>query len=157
MNPITKRNFAALFVAMVVLAGVANAEGHAHKAKKGRLKITMPTQAGDALLQPGDYTVREVNSKDGAVVEFVRVTFDTTVQEGVWPYEEEVVARVKSSEQALSAPPKHTQLLLAPEAANAIALEIRGDAVKYLLEQPPDAGKAGAMADRADSAAQNGR
>jgi hypothetical protein len=149
-----KRNFAAMLVVMVALAGAANAEGHAHKGKKGSLKITAPTMAGDALLQPGDYTVRAVNSKDGPMVEFVLHTFDpTVVDSGLSPYGEEVVARVKSSEQALSAPPKQTQLQL--EEANAVAVKIRGDAVEYLLEQPE--GRPGAMADRPDGASQNGR
>src|ERR1700692_364595 len=151
----TKRNVAAMLMVMVALAGAAHAEGH-HKGKKGSLKITVPTQAGDALLQPGDYTVREVNSNDGPVVEFALQTFDPTVGDsGLSPYGEEVVARVKSSEQALSAPPKQTQLQL--DAANAVAVQIRGDAVEFLLQQPSAEGGAGAMGGRPDGSSQGER
>lgn len=147
----TKRNVAAMLMVMVALAGAAHAEGH-HKSKKGSLKITAPTQAGDVLLQPGDYTVREVNTNDGPVMEFALQTFDPTLGDGLSPYGEEVVARVKSSEQALSAPPKQTHLQL--DAANVVAVEIRGEAVEYVLQQPSAEGRAGAMASRPDGTSQ---
>jgi len=150
---LTKRNLAALLLGMVALAGVASAAGHAHKSKTGHLKIATPTEVGGTILQPGDYSVREINSPDGAMVEFVQVNYDPAAPEGIWPYEEEVVARVKTTEQVLSERPKHTQLQLAPEAANAIALEIRGDAVEYLFEQSPV--EPGAMASRAESESHN--
>jgi hypothetical protein len=144
---LAKRNLAVLLMGMVALAGVAHAEGHAHKGKRGNLKITTPTQVGGTMLQPGDYTAREIDSPDGAVVEFVRVSYDAAAPEGTWPYDEEVVARVPSTEQALSERPKHTRLQAASE-ADVIALQIRGDEVEYLLEQSPADGRAGAMASR---------
>ena len=56
-------------------------------------------------------------------------------------HEQEVVGRVKATEQALSLPPKHTQLQLASNPVNAVALEIRGDDVAYQFAPPRTAGQ----------------
>lgn len=152
---LTKRNLAALLMGMVALTGVANAEGHAHKGKTGNLKITAPTKVGGTILQPGDYRVREINSPDGAVVEFVLQTFDVFAPDGTSPYDEEVVARVKTTEQVLSERPKHTELRHASDAESAVALDIRGDAVEYQFEPSQKDGGTGAMASRSDHTSQN--
>src|ERR1700693_2588638 len=103
---------AVVFASLLAFVGTAHADGHAHKGKKGNLKIKALTVVGGTILQPGDYEVRKVSSPDGTIVEFVRVVYVPASPEA--PYEEQVVARVKSTEQALSAPPKHTRLQLAP-------------------------------------------
>jgi hypothetical protein len=48
--------------------------------------------------------------------------------------EEEVVARVRYTEQALSSPPKHTELQRAPDTSNVVALEIRGNPVDHAFQ-----------------------
>ena len=144
-------NLTALCGLVLALAAFAHAEGHAHKRKEGNLKITAPIEVGGTLLQPGSYTVREVDSQEGLMVEFVQERWDPTVPEGESPYDEEVVARAKASEQALGAPTKHTQLDFGPEAERAVALQVKGDTVEYLFESSPEASAAGAMAGHAES------
>jgi hypothetical protein len=135
LSTITKQGhiFAALFAVVLALAGFANA-ANSHKGKQGSLKITDPTEVGGVMLQPGDYEVREVNSPGGPVVEFVHLFRNELASELVQADEEEVVARVKYTEQALSSPPKQTQLLVAPNTTNAVALEIRGNTVDHLFQ-----------------------
>ena len=137
---------AALFAAMLAFTAMAHAEGRAHKGKTGHLKITTPTAVGDTVLEPGDYNVREVRSSDGPMVEFVRVTVDLFAPDGSPSYDEEVVARVQSTEETLSAPPKQTRLELEPQTASASALMIRGEAVEYRFAPSQASGEAGAMA-----------
>lgn len=130
-----RHSAAALFAVVLALAGFANADGmyssHSHKAKKGYLTITTPTEVGGIVLQPGEYEVKEAKSPSGPVIEFVH-------QYRVNEYltEEDVVARVQFTEQALSSSPKHTQLILASETAKATSLEIRGSAISYEFDQP---------------------
>jgi hypothetical protein len=132
-----RHSAAALFAVVLALAGFANADAmssaHSHKGKKGNLKITAPTEVGGTILQPGDYEVKEVNSPSGSVVEFVHLFDNFTAPEGLPVHDQEVVARVKFTGQALSSLPNRTQLQLASNTANAIALEIRGDDVEYLF------------------------
>jgi len=142
--------FAALLVAMLAFVGFAHADSRAHKGKTGHLKITAPTAVGDTVLEPGDYNVREVRSPDGPIVEFVRVTLDLFAPEGSSPYDEEVVARVPSTEETLSARPKQTRLELEPQTTSASALMIRGDAVEYRFAPSQASSEAGAMAGPAD-------
>jgi hypothetical protein len=137
--PIVTRGqvFAALFAGILALSGFANADamssGHSHKGKKGSLTLTAPAEVGGVVLQPGNYEVREIKTPSGSVVEFTHLFRNELASELMRPDEEEVVARVASTEQALSTPPKHTQLLFAPNTTDAIALEIRGNAVDYLF------------------------
>jgi hypothetical protein len=137
---------AALFAVVLALAGFANAEAtssaHSHKAKDGRLTITAPTEVGGAILQPGDYEVRESNSPSGPVVEFVHHFWNELASELLQADEEEVVARVKFTEQALNSPSKHTHLMLASNTADATGLEIRGNAVGYVFDPSQMAVKA---------------
>jgi len=145
-----KSNFATLLALTLALGGLASAQGH--HGKTGTLKLTQQTRIGDAVLQPGEYRVRTVKSAGDAEVEFVRETYDPTITDsGLLPYGEEFVARVKSSEQALSAPSKHTQVETSPETATASALEIRGDSVQYVFDAMP-VQIAGAMAGSACAA-----
>ena len=150
---------AVVFASLLAFVGTAHADGHSHKVKKGNLKIKTLTVVGGTILQPGDYEVRKVSSPDGTMVEFVQVVYVPASPETFWPYEEQVVARVKSTEQALSAPPKHTRLQLAPETMIASVLEIRGDEVEYVFapSQPASGADATPVADGNvfKSAAQN--
>jgi hypothetical protein len=136
---ITKRgySFAALFAMILALAGFANADAmssaHPHKAKKGSFTITAPTEVGGTLLQPGDYEVKEVKSPSGPVLEFIHQFDNFYAPEGESVHEEEVVAHVAFTEQAVNAPPKRTQLLLASDSTEAIGLQIRGSGVEYVL------------------------
>ncbi len=163
MKPITylsaarRPTLSVLFVTMLVFTGIAHADGRAHKGKTGHLKITAPTAVGGTVLQPGDYDVREVRSSDEQMVEFVRVTIDPYPPDGIWSYEEEVVARVKSTEQALSAPPKHTHLELVPQTESAAALFIRGDTFEYRFVPSRATSDAGAMSSPTDDAQQHFR
>jgi hypothetical protein len=124
---------AVVFAAILALATIASAadmSGHSHK--KGNLKITEQTEVGGIVLQPGDYQVREIDSASGPVVEFVRLFENFTVMDSGLPvHEEEVVGKVKATEQALSSLPKHTQLQLEPKTSDAVGLVIRGDGVAY--------------------------
>ena len=142
---------AALFAVVLALATFANAAAmpsdHSHKGKKGSMKITAPTEVGGILLQPGDYQVQEINSPSGPVVQFVHLWEDYTVMDsGRSVYNQELVGEVKATEQVLSALPKHTQLQLAPNTTDAIALEIRGSDVEYLFAAPESTGTPDAMA-----------
>jgi membrane-associated protease RseP (regulator of RpoE activity) len=130
---------AAMFVFVLALSGVASAapmsSAHSHKAKKGHLAITAPIEVGGTILNPGEYEVREVNSPNGPVVEFVHQFRNELASELVQADEEEIVARVPFTEQALSSPPKHTQLMVAPNTTNVIALKIRGNPVDHVFQQ----------------------
>jgi hypothetical protein len=129
---------AAMFAVVLAFAGVADAHAmsllHAHKAKKGYLKITAPTEVGGIILQPGEYEVKEAKSPSGPVIEFVHQFRNELASELVQADQEEVVARVQFTKQALSSPPKHTQLMLTSwYSADAIGLEISGNAVGYVF------------------------
>src|ERR1700674_3965550 len=127
--PITKPGHiaTALFAVVLALTGFANADAmsstHSHKAKKGNFTIAVATEVGGTILQLGDYQVKEVNSPSGPVLEFVHLFYNVYAPEGISPYEAEVVARVPFTAQALSSPPKRTQLVLASNATGAIGLE----------------------------------
>jgi hypothetical protein len=129
---------AVLVAAVVTLAAFSSAQSTPmHESKKGNLSIAEPTEVGGVTLQPGDYAVREVKSQQGPVVEFVRKFRNELASELVQADEEEVVARVKFTGQILSVPPKHTQLQLASNTNDAIALEIRGNPVSYVFNPAP--------------------
>jgi hypothetical protein len=142
---------AALFAVVLALATLANAaampSAHSHKGKKGNFTIKAPTEVGGITLQPGDYQVKEINSPSGPVVEFVHLFTDYTVGDsGLSPYSQQVIGQVKVTEQVLSSLPKHTQLQLAPNTTDVMALEIRGDAVSYEFAAPQSTVTPDAMA-----------
>jgi len=126
---------AAVFAFVLVFVGFANADAmssaHIHKAKKGHLTVTTPTEVGGTILQPGEYEVKEADSPSGPVIEFVHQFRNELASELVQADQEEVAARVKFTGQVLSAPPKHTQLILASNPPDASGLQIRGNAVDY--------------------------
>jgi hypothetical protein len=125
-------NIASLFAVVLALATFASAGdmSSAHSHKKGSLKITVQTEVGGIVLQPGDYQVREIDSAGGPAVEFIHLFENFTVMDSGLPqYEQESVGQV--TEQALSSLPKHTQLQVASKTADAIGLVIRGDGVAY--------------------------
>jgi len=124
---------AAMFAFVLVFAGFANADAMSsahHKAKTGHLTITTPTEVGGTILQPGEYEVREAKSPNGPVVEF-----EHQFRVNEYLTEEDVVARVPFTEQALSSPPKQTRLMLASSSADASGLQIRGNAIDYEFDQ----------------------
>jgi hypothetical protein len=127
---------AALFAVVLALTGFANADAmsstHSHKAKKGNFTLAVATEVGGTVLQPGNYQVKEVNSPSGPVLEFVHL-FRNELASELMQNEEEVVARVKFTEQALSSPPRRTRLVLASNTRAAIGLEIRGNDVDYVI------------------------
>src|ERR1700676_5030869 len=140
-----RHNATALLAVVLAVTTFGNANSmpstYSHKAKKGNMNITASTEVGGIVLQPGDYEVKEVNSPTGPVVEFVHLFDNFTAQEGLPVHDQEVVGQVSVTEQALSSPPKHTQLQLASNSANVIALEIRGDDVEYFIAPPQLADK----------------
>ena len=123
---------AALFAAILALAGFANADvmssTHSHKGKKGYLTITNSTEVEGVILQPGDYEVREVDSPNGTVVEFTRYSNEFATY-GWKSWNSTVVARGHFTEQAMGKPSKRSRLIV--DNTGAIALEIRGSAVRY--------------------------
>ena len=141
LNTLTKHAHVATAVlaSLVALAGLSNAQSmpstHSHKTRTGNLIIAAPTEVGGAILQPGDYEVREAKSPDGPVVEFVHHFRNELASELVQADEEEVVARVKFTGYVLSAAPEQTQLQFASDNNNATRLEIRGNAVDYVFTQ----------------------
>lgn len=148
--PLTKHAHiaAAVFATVLAFAGVVNANAlsfaHVHKAKKGHLTIMAPTEVGGTILQPGDYEVKVVNSASEAVLEFVHQFRNKLGSELVQADQEEVVASVKFTEQALNSTPKRTQLMLASwYSTDVIGLEIRGSAVGYVFAPSQMTVKAG--------------
>jgi hypothetical protein len=131
---------AALFAVVLALAGFANADAmssnHSHKGKKGSFTLAVATEVGGTILQPGNYEVKEINSASGPALEFVHLFWNELASELVQANEEEVVARVKFTEQALSSLPKKTELLLASNTSDAIGLQIRGNDVAYIIAAP---------------------
>lgn len=126
----------AMFAMVLALTAFANAETKTHKGIHAKLKLSTATEVGGAILQPGDYEVVEVDSAEGPVLQFVHQFRNELASELVQADEEEIVARVKFSEQVLSSPPEHTQLRAAARPSDAVALEIRGTPVDYVLDSP---------------------
>lgn len=118
---------------VVTLAGMVNAQAASptHSHKKGMLNITISTEVGGTVLQPGRYEVREVNAADGRVLEFIHEFHNEQASELVQADEEEIVARVRFTTQPLSATPRHTELQLASNTNEATGLEVRGNPVAY--------------------------
>jgi hypothetical protein len=129
----------ATVVAAALFAMVGTAEGQGINAawKKGKsvtLEITVPTEAGGTLLQPGSYEVKVRQSGGGSVVEFTRWTFNPSAPEGLPVWDREVVATVDAVPQEMTSTARHTGLLLASSDSNrAVALEIRGQSVDYVF------------------------
>jgi hypothetical protein len=126
---------------LFALSGVAYAGGPAPttasqkplKAKGGTLKISEAADVAGVTLEPGEYEVKQVNSKAGPVIRFTRVTWNPYT-EGVLPlYEWEVVAKVRVTMQPLASRATHTELKFASDIGRAIALQIRGNSFEYLF------------------------
>lgn len=127
---------ATLTAVMLASAGLAHASAfspNGHKAKTGTLNITVPTQVGTVLLQPGSYEVKARNSGGSSVVEFARWNYNPYAQEGLPVWEREVIATVSALPQGLNSTATRTGLQPSADSARAIALEIRGDAVDYIF------------------------
>jgi hypothetical protein len=136
---------AAVFTSVLLFGGFANAgtmpSAHSRRAKTGHLTITSPTEVAGTTLQPGEYDVRQSNSTNGPVIEFVHKFRNELASELVQADEEEVAARVQFTEQPLRSPLKHTQLVLASNADAASGLQIRGNIVSYEFAPSQMAGK----------------
>ncbi len=150
------RNLAVLFTMTLALAGFANAVTPAagqHKVNIRHLEIKTPVEVGGALLPAGDYEVHEISTANGPELEFVHEYWNELASELVQANEEEVLARVKFTEQQLDSRAKHTQLVPVADNKDVIGLEIRGKNTKYLVEQStPDLNaKADTSADRTKS------
>jgi hypothetical protein len=132
-----KRLLAVLAAFILAFSGFAHAGGvsaqHEHQRKKGNLKITVPTDIGGVILQPGDYEVKEVNQQSGAVVEFARWIENPYAEGGRPLHDREVVAQVKCTLQSLSSIARETRLLFASDNIKAVGLEIRGNGTEYLF------------------------
>ena len=132
-----KRNnlLGAILLMGLTLTASATAEAKSpkspHKVKSGTFTLVTQVTVAGTVLDAGDYEVREKNSPDGPVMEFVHlfdVAYDT---EGLPIHDEEVVAKVKVSEVEAAEAPKQTQLILASGSNDAVHVEIRGSAIAY--------------------------
>lgn len=90
--------------------------------------------------------MREINTPSGPALQFARLFRNELASELVQADEEEIVAQVEFTHQALSAPPKHTKLVLASNTTDATGLEIRGSAVAFEFAPAEMTDKAKAMA-----------
>jgi hypothetical protein len=127
----------ALAVMVLTLAGFAQAGAIgmecSHKAKKGTLITTMATTIGGVTLEPGEYEVKQVNSKKGRVVRFTRYTYNPYTQEAVSPHEWETVAEVKITLRAADSVAARTELLVDSNTNQPIGLQVRGNNYDYLF------------------------
>lgn len=141
-----KRNIAnrmpflvALAAIVLALAGFAQAgtisverPQKAEKARKGTLNITETTEVGGVTLEPGEYEVKQVTSKDGPVVRFTKYTYNPYAQEGLSVHQWDVVAKVKVTLRSMDTKAEQTQIL-ADSNGNPIGLKIRGNSFDYLF------------------------
>src|SRR5438045_1802575 len=102
--------FAAVTVMVLAVSSLAQAGAirterpqKAEKAKRGTLIISVSTEVGGVTLEPGEYEVKQVNSKDGPVVRFTKYTYNPYAQEGLPVHQWDVVAEVSVTMQALDA------------------------------------------------------
>jgi hypothetical protein len=128
-------NLAVLFAVMFAFAGLANAASPQHKVKIEHLTIQTPTEVAGTVLPAGDYEIKEVSSANGPELEFIRDYWNERASEMLQADEQEVMARVKFTEQKLASEPKHTQLVLAADNKDVIGLEIRGNDNEYVVGQ----------------------
>ncbi len=117
---------------ILALTAFASAE----KQKTVSLTLTTPTGISGAILQPGNYEVREISTPSGPALRFTRLFRNELASELVQADQGEVVAEVPVTEQPLQAPPRRTALL---GPSTATALEVRGLAIAYHFEPSPAA------------------
>lgn len=121
---------AAVLFAFGGIAHAQMANANSHKGKTGSLKITVPTEVGGVLLQPGDYQVKP--RKGGTVIEFARWNENPYAPESLPVWTRDVVVTVPAMPQMLTSKPDQTELLLASAgSAKATGLQIRGDNAEY--------------------------
>ena len=126
---------------VLALAGFAHAGAmrsgnsqNLRKAKKGTLNITVATEIGGVTLEPGEYEVKQVNSKNGPILRFAHYTFDPdALGESSSEYVWEVVAEVRVTVQPLDSAAERTRLVVDSNRHKAIGLKIRGNSVDYLF------------------------
>ena len=132
--------FTALAGIVLALASLAHAGAvgtarpeKAQKAKKGTLNITAATDVGGITLEPGEYEVKQVNSKNGPVVKFTLYTYNPYAQEGLPVHQWDVVGEVRVTMQSLDTKAVRTQFLADSNSGKPIGLEIRGNSFDYLF------------------------
>ena len=132
--------FTAVVAIVLAFAGLADAgvvskeqPKKAEKAKKGMLIITVATGLQGVTLEPGEYEVKQKNTKDGPVVRFTKYTYNPYAQEGQSVHQWDVVAQVRVTMQPLEAKAERTQLLAGSSADKPVALEIRGNSFQYVF------------------------
>ena len=125
---------------ILALAGLAHAgvvgmerPQKAEKAKKGTLIITVAAEVRGVTLEPGEYEVKQVNSKSGPVVRFTKYTYNPYAQEGLSVHQWDVVAEVSVTLQSLASKAERTQLLADSKGDKPIGLQIRGNSFDYLF------------------------
>jgi hypothetical protein len=132
--------FAALVATILALAGFAHAGAvgtsrvqKAPKSAKGTLNITEATDVGGVTLPPGEYEVKQVNSRGEPVVRFTRYSFKPWVPEGLSEYDWETIAEVTVNMKPLPNPAERSELLVAEDGGKALGLQIRGSSFEYLF------------------------
>jgi hypothetical protein len=118
-----------LLTVVLVFAGIDQAKTHG---TKGYFTINAPVEVAGTTLQPGDYSVQEVQTADGPVMEFTHIYLNPL--EVTLHTHYDVVARVKVDEKASQGKTKHTQLILAATRRSASGVEIKGSSVEYSFD-----------------------
>lgn len=134
------RVFTAVVAIMLAFAGLAHAgvvskeqPKKAEKAKKGTLIIAVATELEGVTLEPGEYEVKQKNTKNGPVVGFTKYTYNPYAQEGQSVHQWDVVAQVRVTMQPLDAKAERTQLLSGSNSGKPTGLEIRGNSFQYMF------------------------
>lgn len=139
-----KRVMMTLATLVVAMSAMFNAVETAHAAKPikkyVKLRLGEPTSIAGVTLQPGDYTVKIVQSADGvskATLEFSHNLDTPYTEQELSLYEEEVVLTIEASLQDLSNPARKTELVRS--ATDRVSgLEVRGKSTEYVFDRTAD-------------------
>lgn len=142
-----KRVMMTLATLVVAASTVFTAVESAHAAKpiKKYVKLSLeePTEIAGVTLQPGDYTVKIVQSADGAskpTLEFSHNLDTPYTEQELSLYEEEVVLTIEASPQDLSIPARKTELVRSSTDSKKVSgLEVRGKRTQYMFGAATDA------------------
>lgn len=137
----SSKYFGVMMAIVIALGTVSYAQSDPVKVgKTGHFTLKQETRVGDAVLLAGDYEVCHRRSANGHFVEFTRWTAVENYQEGVSPYDWEVVADVPCTMQSLDAPVNQTSAEISRNAAAHLSsLRIRGENVVHVFQVGPDA------------------
>jgi hypothetical protein len=142
-----KRSIANRMAFLAALAGIVFAlAGFAHagaiikeqpqkveKAKKGTLMITATTHLGGITLEPGEYEVKQKDTKNGPVVRFILYTYNPYAQEGQSVHQWDVIGEARVNMQSRDSKATRTQLLSDFNGDQPIGLQIRGNSFDYVF------------------------